>query len=485
MIEAEKVVDLVFEHFKNHPDRSLGVVAFSISQQEAIEDIIQKRREKDDKFAEYFDSKRPEPFFVKNLETVQGDERDTIIFSVAYAKDSLGRFLHNFGPLNKKGGERRLNVAITRAKYNVKLVSSIKSFDIDLSKTSALGAKLLKDYLDCAEHGMINVNKNLIVDPNVDADSDFEIEVYDVLKEAGYQVDMQVGCSGYRIDLGVRHPNKSDYVLAIECDGATYHSGKTTRDRDRLRQEVLEKLGWRFYRIWSTDWFLNKEIEKKKLISAVEKAIEIFDKKEEIDSDSKALKESNQPQEQQEEQDFIVEEDIDHTELKSLFKTYNNYDIYSKKLPSFWNTVPDLVAMEAPITEELLLKKTVGFFGREKVTNVVRSQFNYNMRSIKNVFRIKDYYVIDKNMKIEMRIPKDGDEPRDILMISNDELASGMLIVIKNNIGISKEGLFTTMANLLGFTRKGNNIVEKLTESLKQLIKNKQVQEINNELFII
>ena len=141
--------------------------------------------------------------------------------------------------------------------------------------------------------------------------------------------------------------------------------------------------------------------------------------------------------------------------------------------------------MEAPITEELLLKKTVGFFGREKVTNVVRSQFNYNMRSIKNVFRIKDYYVIDKNMKIEMRIPKDGDEPRDILMISNDELASGMLIVIKNNIGISKEGLFTTMANLLGFTRKGNNIVEKLTESLKQLIKNKQVQEINNELFII
>lgn len=485
MIEAEKVVDLVFEHFKNHPDRSLGVVAFSISQQEAIEDIIQKRREKDDKFAEYFDSKRPEPFFVKNLETVQGDERDTIIFSVAYAKDSLGRFLHNFGPLNKKGGERRLNVAITRAKYNVKLVSSIKSFDIDLSKTSALGAKLLKDYLDCAEHGMVNVNKNLIVDPNVDADSDFEIEVYDVLKEAGYQVDMQVGCSGYRIDLGVRHPNKSDYVLAIECDGATYHSGKTTRDRDRLRQEVLEKLGWRFYRIWSTDWFLNKEIEKKKLISAVEKAIEIFDKKEEIDSDNKALKDSNQPQKQQEEQDFIVEEEIDHTELKSLFKTYNNYDIYSKKLPSFWNTVPDLVAMEAPITEELLLKKTVGFFGREKVTNVVRAQFNYNMRSIKNVFKIKDYYVIDKNMKIEMRIPKDGDEPRDILMISNDELASGMLVVIKNNIGISKDGLFTTMANLLGFTRKGNNIIYKLTDSLDQLIKLKQVKESDSELFLV
>lgn len=154
-------------------------------------------------------------------------------------------------------------------------------------------------------------------------------------------------------------------------------------------------------------------------------------------------------------------------------------------MPSFWNTVPDLVAMEAPITEELLLKKTVGFFGREKVTNVVRAQFNYNMRSIKNVFRIKDYYVIDKNMKIEMRIPKDGDEPRDILMISNDELASGMLVVIKNNIGISKDGLFTTMANLLGFTRKGNNIIYKLTDSLDQLIKLKQVKESDGELFLV
>ncbi len=478
-IEAEKVVDLIYEHFKTHPERSLGVVAFSISQQEMIEDLLQKRREKDDRFAEYFDSKRIEPFFVKNLETVQGDERDTIIFSVAYAKDSLGRFLHNFGPLNRKGGERRLNVAITRAKYNVKLVSSIKSVDIDLNRTTAVGAKLLKDYLYCAEHGMINVNRKLIVNPNANADSDFELEVYDVLVEAGYKVDMQVGCSGYRIDLGVRHPNNSDYILAVECDGATYHSGKTTRDRDRLRQEVLEKLGWRFYRIWSTDWFLNKGIEKKRLLSAVQKAIVLFDKENEVASFSQTSNKKNN-----EEQVFIVEEKSEHIDLKSLFKTYNYYDINSRKTGSFSKIIFDLVATEAPITEELLLKETVKFFGREKVTNVVRSQFKYSMRNIKNVYKIKDYYVVDKDMKIEMRIPKEGEQPRDILMISNDELASGMEVVINKNIGISKDGLFTTMANLLGFTRKGNNIISKLSASLEQLIKLKKVKEIEGQLFI-
>lgn len=475
-IEAEKVVDLVFEHFKKHPDRSLGVVAFSISQQSAIEEEIFKRREKSDKFVEFFDNSRPEPFFVKNLETVQGDERDTIIFSVGYAKDASGKFLHNFGPLNKKGGERRLNVAITRAKYNVKLVSSIKSVDIDLRKTSAIGSTLLKDYLDYAEHGVTNLVEKQEIKQKSNDISDFELEIFEFLKESGYNVDMKVGCSAYKIDFAIKHPSRPDYVLAIECDGETYYSGKTTRDRDRLRQEVLEKLGWKFYRIWSISWFLNKDIEKKKLISTIDKAIADFDKKS-----------NNSPAEiaqQQEKPSFIVEEKADHTELKSLFKTYNNYDINSKSLPNFATAVVNLIAVEAPITEELLLRKTIKLLGREKVTDAVRTQFEQIMRRVKGVYKINDYYVIDKNMHIEMRIPKDGEEPRDILLISNDELSSGMLVVIKNNIGISKDGLFTTMTNLLGYTRKGTNIINKLNDSLEQLKKLNYIKETNSELFL-
>lgn len=479
IIEAEKVVDLVFEHFKTHQDRSLGVVAFSVSQQEAIEDIIQKRREKDDQYADCFDTKKAEPFFVKNLETVQGDERDTIIFSVAYAKDNEGRFLHNFGPLNRKGGERRLNVAVTRAKYNVKLVASIKSYDIDLGRTSATGAKLLKDYLDCAEHGMQNVNKNLLVDQDAEPDSYFEVEVYEVLKEAGFKVDMQVGCSGYRIDLGVKHPTKDEYVLAVECDGATYHSGKTTRDRDRLRQEVLERLGWKFYRIWSTDWFRNNAVEKRKLLSAVEKSIEDFDKDNNIEEDFKNLNEI-------EVESFIEETEIEQKDLKSLFDEYEYYDMYQfHNIPSFNNTIVERVEKEQPVHEEQLLKETSEFFGREKVTNVVRYNFHSKMMSFANkVFKIGDYYYTNKELDIKMRIPKEGDEPRNILHICDKEIEHGMMVVIENNIGISKEGLFYTITKLLGFNHQGGRIQEKLEECLKNLLKSSKVKEEKNEYFL-
>lgn len=275
--EAEAVADLVYEHFRKHPERSLGVVCFSINQQALLEDIIDDRRRRSDPYAKFFDQTINEPFFIKNLETVQGDERDTIIFSIGYGKDAAGNLKHNFGPLNRKGGERRLNVAITRAKYNVQVVSSIRSFDIDLNRTSAEGARLLRDYLDLAENGLAALNKDLFVDANAEADSSFEEDVASAIREAGYKVDLQVGCSGYRIDICVKHPKNNDYVLAVECDGRTYHSSKNARDRDRLRQEVLERLGWKFYRIWSTDWFINCAQEKKALVQAVEKAVLDYD----------------------------------------------------------------------------------------------------------------------------------------------------------------------------------------------------------------
>ena len=275
--EAEAVADLIYEHFRKHPERSLGVVCFSINQQALLEDIIDERRRRNDLYAKFFDQTINEPFFVKNLETVQGDERDTIIFSIGYGKDAAGNLKHNFGPLNRKGGERRLNVAITRAKYNVQVVSSIRSFDIDLNRTSAEGARLLKEYLDLAENGLASLNKDLFVNPDAEADSSFEEDVANAIREAGYKVDLQVGCSGYRIDLCVKHPKNNDYVLAVECDGRTYHSSKNARDRDRLRQEVLERLGWKFYRIWSTDWFINCASEKKALIQAIEKAVLDYD----------------------------------------------------------------------------------------------------------------------------------------------------------------------------------------------------------------
>ncbi|MGI6172474.1 MAG: DUF4011 domain-containing protein [Christensenellales bacterium] len=241
--EAEFVVDLIYKNIDEFPSRSLGVVAFSIAQQDLIDKLLTKRRQNTPEKEFFFEKDGNEPFFIKNLETVQGDERDTIIFSVAYGIDAQGRFLHNFGPLNRVGGERRLNVAVTRAKCNLQLVSSMHYTNIDLSRTSAEGARLLREYLDFAENGAIAFERTIRVNPFEQFDSDFESEVCDFLRSEGFSVDTQVGCSGFRIDLGLKIPDSSDYVLAIECDGPAYHSAKNARDRDRLRQEVLERMG--------------------------------------------------------------------------------------------------------------------------------------------------------------------------------------------------------------------------------------------------
>ena len=244
VIEANKVADLVFKHFKEQPYRSLGVIAFGEVQQQAIETVIRERRIQNQEFEPFFSEDKEEAFFIKNLENVQGDERDTIIFSIGYAKDAAGVFRMNFGPLSKSGGERRLNVAITRAKYNVKLVGSIMPTDIDIDKISSEGPKLLRAYIDFAINGTQVLEREITESDIVEHDSPFEEAVYNFLDRKGYKLATQVGCSGYRIDMAVKHPTLSGiYVLGIECDGAAYHSAKTARERDRLRQDVLENMG--------------------------------------------------------------------------------------------------------------------------------------------------------------------------------------------------------------------------------------------------
>ena len=293
VIEANKVADLVFRHFKEQPHRSLGVIAFGEVQQQAIETVIRERRIQNQEFEPFFVEDKEEAFFVKNLENVQGDERDTIIFSIGYAKDAMGVFRMNFGPLSKSGGERRLNVAITRAKYNVKLVGSIMPTDIDIDKISSEGPKLLRAYIDFAINGPQVLEREITESDNVEHDSPFEEAVYNFLDRKGYKLATQVGCSGYRIDMAVKHPTLSGiYVLGIECDGAAYHSAKNARERDRLRQDVLENMGWKIYRIWSTDWIKDPITEGKNLVEAIENAIVNYG----IDEDAVQLNLTNETQ---------------------------------------------------------------------------------------------------------------------------------------------------------------------------------------------
>lgn len=274
--EAEKVVDLIFEHISESPTRSIGVVTCSQSQQICIEDILEKRREAYPEHEHFFSEKNEEPFFIKNIETVQGDERDTIIFSIGYAQSTPGGSIPmNFGPINKLGGEKRLNVAITRAKENLKVVCSFRPNRINTSGSSSIGAKKLIAYLQYAENGVEALIQSTASSESLsETESVFEESVKQFLEEKGYSVTPQVGCSQYRIDLGIVHPEfPGIFVLGIECDGAQYHSGRTARERDRLRQDVLERMGWEIYRIWSTDWVKNPFDARKRLLEVVKKAI--------------------------------------------------------------------------------------------------------------------------------------------------------------------------------------------------------------------
>lgn len=267
--EAEIVVERVMEHARERPDQSLGVATFSSAQQEAIREQLEVMRRRDPSCESFFNAHPSEPFFVKNLESVQGDQRDVIFISVGYGRAQDGRVSMNFGPLNSEGGERRLNVLTTRAKFRCEVFTNLRAEDIDLNRTRARGVEVLKQYLKFAETGEIQIARPTGEDP----DSPFEEAVADALRGQGYQVEHQIGQSGFSIDLAIVDPERPGrYLLGIECDGATYHSSRMARDRDRARQAVLESQGWTIHRIWSTDWFRNPSDQLAHAVAAIEKA---------------------------------------------------------------------------------------------------------------------------------------------------------------------------------------------------------------------
>lgn len=268
--EAEAVVADLLARLAAKPDESIGVVTFSQAQQTLIEDLLDRELRTRPELERFFTDAVAEPTFVKNLENVQGDERDVILFSVCYGPDEQGKVAMNFGPLNREGGERRLNVAITRARRQVVVFTCLHPDRIDLARTRAVGVQHLKTFLDYARRGPLAIAKATTLPRGGATESPFEAQVLAALVAKGHAIDAQVGCSGYRIDLAVKDPeHPGRYVLGIECDGAFYHRAATARDRDRLRADVLRRLGWTLHRVWSTDWFSDPAKELARLEAAI------------------------------------------------------------------------------------------------------------------------------------------------------------------------------------------------------------------------
>lgn len=473
--EAQKVADLVFEHFTKHPNRSLGVVSFSEAQQQAIEGAINKLRMQKQRFENFFNEDREDAFFIKNLENVQGDERDTIIFSIGYAKDPVGIMYMNFGPLSRDGGYRRLNVAITRAKYNVKLVGSIQPEDINLEKTNSEGVKMLRSYIDYAKNGMDALQKEPYYSNEVNTESPFEESVYDFLTKNGYKVQTQVGCSRFRIDLAVESPTKEGhFVLGIECDGATYHSARTARERDRLRQTILEDMGWKIYRIWSTDWIKDEQNVGQILLNAVQTAF-ISDESEEVNMVRGSSEDKNT------ETPVIDSGYVTAIEENKLGDSENPYGfVYYKeaalddliKFNHFTEMIFHVVSVEYPIHLELLSKRLLPFFKQQKVTKRVREtvqqvtvQYLLDKIDIRN-----DFFWIKSKTEASARKPTSDKEIRSIQYISTEEIADAMFKIIKNSFGIDESNLISITSKEFGFSRTGNNIMQTMQTVYQDLL---------------
>lgn len=478
--EARKVAETVFEHFRKYPKRSLGVIAFGEVQQMAIDTAIREMRLKNQSFESFFKEDSDEPFFIKNLENVQGDERDTIIFSIGYAKDAAGVFRMNFGPLSKSGGERRLNVAITRAKYNVKLIGSIMPTDIDIDKISSDGPKLLRAYINFAINGTESLVREITEFDVTEHDSPFEEAVYNFLDRKGYKVATQVGCSGYKIDMAVKHPTISGvYVLGIECDGAAYHSARTARERDRLRQEVLENMGWKIYRIWSTDWIKDPVTEGENLVTAINEAIANYG-----DSPSFELCK----EEEADIDDFVS---VNKKEL-SLAEQANPYGFATAVVTNL-STLPRnssgyldiadcimaFVTNEFPIHYELLCQKLAPLYGNEKATVKVRREVDYGLNRLQGkIVKKGDFLFPKERQKIIVRIPNN----RKINHISTEELAEAMNTILNATVGSTREGLCLETTRVYGWQRMTQGIGESMNAACDLLIQQGRAQELDGKI---
>lgn len=438
--EAEFIRDLVIKHFDENPNQSLGVVAFSNAQAEYISAMIDEYMYEHPEYMQYMNMDVKEPFFVKNLETVQGDERDRIIFSICYGFNTEGKFYQRFGPLNNIGGERRLNVAITRAKYNVSVVSSILGQHINIENTESIGVKLLKGYLEYIDN--ISVSKC-----NSDETTDGVInDICSFLSDEGFVVEKRIGVSEFRIDIAVKHPVSDEYVAAIMLDGQSYRIGNCS-DVNRLQEMLLERLGWKYIKIFSTQWINNNLIEKEKLLKLLSN---IFNQ--EISTKSVEEDSSN----------FLIE-NVD--EFDDSFEKYNEVseekikELYQKKTTS--EVIKYIIDKEQPIHVEYLLKKVCFMYGRTKVTNIVRKMFEDDLNKFE-VINDNNFLSLKPVINLGLRV---GSE-RIIEYVHTLELQDAIYKIVKKSNGITKLGCFKKVVELLGYNRVSDNSIKFLDDAL-------------------
>jgi very-short-patch-repair endonuclease len=482
-IEAQRVAKLVERHLDTWgTQRSLGVIALSSAQEHAIDEEIEcLLRERPD-LEELIQPREKEQFFVKPLENVQGDERDTILISIGYGKDSSGILSLNFGPINTSGGQRRLNVAVTRARWQTIVVTSILAHDIDESRVNTQGPKVLKRYLHFAKEGRLPVES---IGSGGESESPFELAVYDALRDRGLNVDRQIGASSYRIDLAVRDPEKPGrYLLGIECDGASYHSAAVARDRDRLRQEVLENLGWKIHRIWSTDWIRNRKEAIQRTLDLVEKLRnrpEPSDRSEEP-PDGSAPQGPGHGGSREDDDGPLLAIHPDADPYAAFVSAYSETSPSRRRRDDFYDNdnsdiredILRVVEHEGPIHEELIVQRVARMYRLQRVGSTVDQTIRHEISSLARSSRISrkgKFLWPPGSYSAQPRRNSNGQGPRPIQYVAPEELEEAAMIVLRITRGVTRHELISEIARVLGYARTGDKVERAALEAMKRLVK--------------
>ena len=507
--EAKAIVEEIKRRYQDPELRkqSIGVVTFNISQQTLIEDMLQEEYQKDMKFDQWANTGE-ESLFVKNLENVQGDERDIILFSVAFGPNAEGKMSLNFGPLNKNGGWKRLNVAVSRARSEMVVFTSMTADMINLKRTKAKGVEALRDFLEFAQKGQLQ-SKN--IEENMEERQGIMEHICQMLNEHGYKYQRSVGHSKFKIDIAVMNPyKKEEYLLGIMLDGESYRQSSNTKDREVAQISVLKGLGWDIYRIWTLDWWDNKEKELKKLIDCLDHkkdaAYNVCAKEEVSTEETEFIKESERIEDTQKikdipvqeskitkhfaEQDHVIKSNMNLTKLnqdvESLYhkESYISADlimtdistdeyVQSKNKKMITEKIQQIIDTEAPVSYDTLVKKTLRAFNiarsspktleaTQKALKIANTQMN-KQQGVKFYWR-KDQ---DPSAYYSFREDKNANTRRSANDICQQELKNAVCMTLLEKGRMKKEDLIKATIRTMGYARSSNVLISAVERGLK------------------
>ncbi|MGX9986918.1 DUF3320 domain-containing protein [Soonwooa purpurea] len=482
--EALAIINYIKKHLASENTKSIGVVTFSQTQQTLIEDLLQKL------FIEYpkleeFALKTNEPIFIKNLENVQGDERDIILFSIGYGPDEENKISMNFGPLNRDGGWRRLNVAVTRARYEMKVFSTLKPDQIDLNRTKSEGVKGLKDFLNFAEKG----NYALKVTSENESKISLIDSIVQHLEKTGLVIRKNIGTSDYKVDLGIVHPEKEkEYILGILVDGENYFNIHTTNDRELLAPNVLSALNWNIYRIWTLDWLKNKH----KIVHDIIEKVEFLKHQ----ANEEKIEETISEDDPGTPQHTLIK--VEKTSFNKAMMPYvcavfeanptaNSESIYFlENRPIILNQIREIVSTEAPISKNYLFRKILKLWNTTRAGAKLNNYLTEITESIPTISKNKthqEFYWNDKITPDNIQFYRENSfEKRNIEDISQEEIQIVILEIIEANLSLSTEDLIRQTSKAFGFMKVGAQIDNIINSTIESLVKQENIKILNNRV---